>query len=96
MDDLKQDTIDRAEIEKQILDVFVTDGMVDRAKITPDATLESLEVQSVDVMMILMAIEEKFDVYIPIDGKIAESKNLNDFVQTLTDRIVEERTSRAT
>ncbi len=86
---------DRNEIEKQIIDVFVTDGMVDRSLITPDATLESLGVQSVDVMMILMSIEEKFGVYIPIDGKIAESKNLNELITNLIDRIIEEQKSRA-
>lgn len=92
---MSQNSTDRGEIEKQIIDVFVTDGMIDRSSITPDATLESLGVQSVDVMMILMSIEEKFGVYIPIDGKIAESKNLDELIGNLIDRIIEEQKSRA-
>jgi len=92
---VSRNSTNRGEIEKQIVDVFVTDGMVDRSLITPDATLESLGVQSVDVMMILMSIEEKFGVYIPIDGKITESKNLKELIETLIDRIIAEQNSRA-
>lgn len=85
----------RDEIEAQIIDVFVTEGMVDRAVIKPEATLESLGVQSVDVMMILMSIEEKFGVYIPIDGNLSESKNLGEFINHLINRIVDERKASA-
>jgi acyl carrier protein len=92
---LNQKTTDRGEIEAQITDVFVTEGMVERSAITPEATLESLGVQSVDVMMVLMSIEEKFGVYIPIDGKLTESKNLKEFINHLIDRIVDERKSSA-
>lgn len=69
---MNQSNTDRGEIENQIVDVFVTEGMIDRSALKPDATLESLGVQSVDVMMILMSIEEKFGVYIPIDGNLSE------------------------
>lgn len=82
---------DRAAIEQQLVDLFVADGMVDRAAIKPDATLESLGIQSVDIMMVLMSVEEKFGVYIPIDEKLAETKNLKEFIGHLIDRIAEER-----
>jgi acyl carrier protein len=86
---LNQSNTDRGEIENQIVDVFVTEGMIDRSALKPDATLESLGVQSVDVMMILMSIEEKFGVYIPIDGNLSESKNLGEFIKHLINSIVE-------
>lgn len=88
-------TTDRETIEKQIIDVFVTDGMIDRSAFTSDATLESLGVQSVDVMMILMNIEEKFGVYVPIDTKLSDSKNLQEFISHLADCIIEERKTSA-
>ncbi len=75
----------------QILEVIVSEGKIDRARATPDATLESLEIQSIDIVMILMAIEEKFGVYVPIDGSIAEAKDLNGFVQQIESRILAER-----
>ena len=81
----------RDSIEQQLIDLFVADGMVDRAAMKPDATLESLGIQSVDIMMVLMSVEEKFGVYIPIDEKLAESKNFKEFIGHLIDRIAEER-----
>lgn len=75
------------ELERQILDVIITEGKVDPARITPNATLESLAVESMDVVLILMAIEEKFGVYVPIDGRIAEAGNLNRFVEIVAEHI---------
>ncbi len=82
---------DRTVIEQQLVDLFVTDGMVDRAAITPEATLDSLGVQSVDIMMVLMSVEEKFGIYVPIDEKLTDIKNLQGFIDHIVDRIVEER-----
>ena len=84
-------TIDRNQIAQQILDVIVQEGKLDRAKLTPDATIESLALKSVDLVMILMALEQKFGVYIPIDGKLADSKDLNGFVDTLASHIIDKR-----
>jgi acyl carrier protein len=88
-------TIDRSAIEQQLIDLFVTDGMIDRAAIKPDATLDSLGIQSVDIMMVLMSVEEKFGVYVPIDEKLADTKNLQGFIDHLIDRIAEERKTSA-
>ncbi|HVT54740.1 MAG TPA: acyl carrier protein [Xanthobacteraceae bacterium] len=87
--------IDRSAIEQQLIDLFVTDGMIDRAAIKPDATLDSLGIQSVDIMMVLMSVEEKFGVYVPIDEKLADTKNLQGFIDHLIDRIAEERKNSA-
>jgi hypothetical protein len=38
--------------------------------------------------MILLAIEEQFGVYIPVDGQIAEAKNLNSFVRSVSEHIL--------
>jgi acyl carrier protein len=88
-------TQDRTEIEQQLVDLFVSDGMVDRNAIKPDATLESLGIQSVDIMMVLMSIEEKFGVYVPIDEKLSEAKNLEGFINHVIDRILEEKQKSA-
>jgi acyl carrier protein len=83
--------VDRESLAEQILETIISEGKIDRARVTPDATLESLEVQSIDIVMILMAIEEKFGVYVPIDGSIAETRNLGGFVQQIEFRILAER-----
>ena len=80
--------IPRDELERQIRDIIVEQAMIDPARITPDATIESLEVESMDIVMILMAIEEKFGVYVPVDGSIAEAKDLKGFVRGVADHIL--------
>ena len=82
---------DRLQLAEQILDLVVAEGRIDPARITPDATLQSLDVQSVDVIIILMAVEEKFGVYVPIDGGIADAGNLASFVDNVADRILQDR-----
>ena len=78
----------RQQVEREVLDLIISEGKIDPSRITPDATLESLEVQSMDTVMILMAIEEKFGVYVPIDGQIAEAKDLTSFVRSVSDHIL--------
>ncbi len=75
------------DLERQILDVIIAEGKVDASRVTPDATLESLAIESMDVVLILMAIEEKFGVYVPIDGRVAEAGNLNRFIDIVADHI---------
>lgn len=79
--------LDRTELGNQIIDVIVKEGMVDREKATLDATIESLDLKSIDVVMILTAIEEKFDVYIPMDGPFHEAKNIGDLVDAIAAHI---------
>jgi acyl carrier protein len=82
---------DRDGLNREIIDMIVAEGMIEREHLTPDATLQSLGIASVDVVLILMAIEEKFGIYVPIDGSIAESRDLRSFIDNLVDRIVESR-----
>jgi acyl carrier protein len=82
-------------ISDEILGVILTEGGIDRAKLTPDATLETLGLSSIDMVMAMMTIEEKFGVYIPLDGELAEAKNLENFVDRLAQRIIQERAKSA-
>jgi acyl carrier protein len=86
---------DDALIEQQILEIIATEGNIDRARLTPNATFDSLELQSIDVVMILMALEEKFAVYVPVDGEIADAKDLRGFVENIASRILESRKQSA-
>ena len=85
---------DKAKLIDEIVDVIAAEGMVDRAKITPDATIESLDLKSVDIIMVLTALEEKFDVYIPMDGALQEAKNIKSLIEALADHIQKEREKR--
>jgi acyl carrier protein len=82
---------DTAELIEQIKEVIATEGMIDISKITPDATIESLDLKSVDIVMILTALEEKFNVYIPMDGSLQEAKDVKSLMEALADHIQKER-----
>jgi acyl carrier protein len=49
-------TIDR----NTILDIIAEEALVDRAKLSPEATLESLGIASLDIISIVFALEERF------------------------------------
>jgi len=78
---------DKDAIVEQILDVIAKEGMVDRARITLDSTLEDLQLKSMDIVVILTGLEEKFSVYIPIDGPLAEAKNVREFVDHVMEQL---------
>ncbi len=84
-------TLDQAELANQIIDVIVKEGMVDREKATLDATIDSLDLKSIDIVMILTAIEEKFDVYIPMDGPFHEARNIGDLIDAIAAYIIKEK-----
>ncbi|MBO0733694.1 MAG: phosphopantetheine-binding protein [Methylocapsa sp.] len=83
--------LEQPELANQIIDVIVKEGMVDREKATLDATIESLDLKSIDIVMILTAIEEKFDVYIPMDGPFHEAKNVGDLINAIAAHITREK-----
>lgn len=84
---------EQTELVNQIVDVIVSEGMIDRDKIKMDATIESLGLKSIDIVMILTALEEKFDVYIPMDGPFHEAKDVKSLVDAMASYISKEKTS---
>lgn len=82
---------DKTKLMEEIVDVIASEGMVDRTKITPDASIESLDLKSVDIVMILTALEEKFNVYIPMDGALQEAKDVKSLIEAIADHIQKER-----
>lgn len=83
--------LDQADLVNQVIEVIAKEGMVDRDKVTLDATIESLDLKSIDIVMILTALEEKFDVYIPMDGPFHEAKNVKDLIDAIAGYIIKEK-----
>ena len=54
----------------EILDIIVKETSVSRESLVRGATLEALGIPSLDVMLVLFAIETHFDIEIPV---VAES-----------------------
>jgi acyl carrier protein len=77
-----------------IIEVVASEGMIPREKLRGDASIESLGLKSIDIVMILTAIEEKFDVYIPMDGSFQEAKDLQGLVEAIAAHIVKEKSAQ--
>ena len=52
-------------VQDTIFDIIAKESGIDRAKITPDATLKDLEIQSLDAVQILFEIEDHFKITMP-------------------------------
>lgn len=60
--------MERSEIESKLTDILVEELGIDRDAIAMEATFEEdLEVDSLGVVELLMALEDNFDVKIPDD-----------------------------
>ena len=51
--------------EKQLLDLIAKQLLVERQKVTLDSTLESMGVDSLDAVELIMVIENTFSIHIP-------------------------------
>lgn len=61
-----------SKIEEDIYDIVADKADVDRVKLVRDARLDDLEIESLDIVEIIFAIEEKFDIQIPYNANDAE------------------------
>ena len=57
-----------ASVESDIFDIIAEKAGVEREEIVSDASLEDLEIESLDIVEIVFAIEEKFDVHVPFNA----------------------------
>lgn len=87
-------TDDGAAIQDKVLDIIAHEGAVDRARVTLDATLETLDIKSMDIVMIPNGIEEAFDLYIPIDESLSHLVNVGDIVAEVTRRLAERKAAK--
>lgn len=79
--------LDPQQIYDELVEIIVKEGMIDRALVTPDATFESMGLKSIDMVMILTAVEEKYETYIPMDESVADAKDLKSFIEGVIARL---------
>ncbi|MGI9354194.1 MAG: acyl carrier protein [Rhizobiaceae bacterium] len=78
------------DIAQQIREVIAEESRIDIEKLKPEATLEDLEIESIDMVEILMGIEEKFDIYVPMNNEVMDNKCVDDVIREVT-RLVKEK-----
>ena len=77
-------------VESDVYDIIAEKSAVDRAKLKRDAKLADLEIESLDVVEIIFAVEEKFDIHVPYNANDQELEfetvgDVIDAVQKLID-----------
>jgi len=65
-----------------VLTIISEEVPIDRARLDPTATLESLDIASLDMISVMFALEDKFGVVIEQDD-VKDAKTLQDFVDVV-------------
>jgi len=65
--------------EDQVLDLISEEVPIDRQKLDPTATLDSLDIASLDMISVTFALEDKFGVVVEQED-LKGAKTLADFV----------------
>jgi acyl carrier protein len=76
------------DLERKICEIIAKEARIDVATVVPTATIEDLKIASIDLVQIIFAIEEAFDIEIPEDAVGLDVKNVGDVVAAVR-RLVE-------
>jgi acyl carrier protein len=71
-----------ASLDDELSDLIAAESLVDRGKLVRDATLADIGLDSVDVVSIIFAVEEKYVVEIE-EGAFAHAVNYGAFLDVL-------------
>lgn len=74
-------------VRDRILDVIARELRRPAAVLSPEATLEDLEIDSLATVMILNGIEDEFGVYVPVESELAGVTTLGGFL-SVVERLV--------
>lgn len=74
-----------ADVENDVLDIIAKQANIDRAKLTREAEMSELDIQSLDVVEIIFALEEKFDITVPYNANDPSGKAAGVSFKTIGD-----------
>lgn len=70
-----------SEVAQKVVDIIAREMKVEPGTIKLESSLEDLKIESLDVVQIVFAIEETFDITIPSNDKEYELKTVADIVR---------------
>ena len=80
-----------ADIAERIMDIIAKEAKLDRAQLTLDTRLDALKIESLDLVQILFAIEDQFDVYVPYNDESYKLETLRDVIDGVNRLIAEKQ-----
>lgn len=84
-----------ADIANRIIDIIAKEAKLERDKLNLDTRLEELKIESLDLVQILFAIEDEFDVYVPYNDEAYKLDTLRDVVDGVNRLIAEKQAEAA-
>jgi len=75
-------------IEESLKDIVVRIVHCDEETLTPTSTWQDIKADSLDMVQVLVAVEDTFDIEVP-DEDLGEFQNLGDFVKYIETRLAE-------
>jgi acyl carrier protein len=78
----------------EILDVVAKEALVDRDKLAPEATLESLGIASLDIISIVFALEDRFGIVLE-QAEFEDVRTVDALVQLILTKTAGEAPAKA-
>lgn len=76
--------------EEVVKNVVIRITRKDLSQFSRDATFEDLEADSLDIVQILVALEEEFDIEI-VDEELADIGNMGGFIDYIDRKVAEKK-----
>ena len=87
-------TTELADLKTKILEIVAKEGSIDVERLQPDAKLAEIDFVSSDMIMVLMALEDEFDVYIPVDDSLSEAETVDELIGSLAAHVQSQKETK--
>ena len=75
------------ELVARLVDLIAKEGMLDRTAMKPAATLDELDFDSLEAVLVINGVEQAFDIEIGSEVRWGEVRNLGELVVLLADTV---------
>jgi acyl carrier protein len=79
-----------SEVLAKVREFIAKEGSIPVERVVPAATLKELQLESLDAVQVIFAIEEHFGISLPYDNLDTEQQTIGDLVATV-ERLVGEK-----
>ncbi len=83
-------------VKDSVFDIIAKESGIDRARITPEATLKDLEIQSLDAVQIIFEIEDHFKITMPDRDPNFDTESVKGLVDAVERLVAEQPAQPAT
>ena len=83
------------EVQEKIFDIIAKERRLDRSTLTLETRLEDINVESVDLVEIIFAIEDEFDIDVPQEEDAFQLETMGDIVTGVRRLIAEKQAEQA-